>query len=101
MGAENSFVEKQQQQIDLLTKTAEKRYTELLQKNPEIIQRIAQKHIASYLGITAQSLSRIRNSKWEFVFYHRVIFCQNPYSTFALSFKNKIKNDESNCSSIV
>ncbi len=63
LGAENSFVEKQQQQIDLLTKTAEKRYTELLQKNPEIIQRIAQKHIASYLGITTQSLSRIRNSK--------------------------------------
>jgi len=61
IGAENSFIEKQQQQIDLLTKTAEQRYEELLQKSPEIIQRIAQKHIASYLGITTQSLSRIRN----------------------------------------
>ncbi len=60
-GAENSFVEKQQQQIDLLTKTAEQRYQELMNKNPEIINRIAQKHIASYLGITTQSLSRIRN----------------------------------------
>jgi len=56
------FVEKQQQQIDLLTKTAEQRYQELMNKNPEIIQRIAQKHIASYLGITTQSLSRIRNN---------------------------------------
>jgi CRP/FNR family transcriptional regulator, anaerobic regulatory protein len=62
LGAENSFVEKQQQQIDLLTKTAEQRYQELTNKNPEIIQRIAQKHIASYLGITTQSLSRIRNN---------------------------------------
>ena len=63
LGAENSFIEKQQQQIDLLTKTAEQRYKELMNKNPEIIQRIAQKHIASYLGITTQSLSRIRNNK--------------------------------------
>ena len=62
LGAENSFVEKQQQQIELLTKTAEQRYEELINKNPELIQRIAQKHIASYLGITTQSLSRIRNS---------------------------------------
>jgi CRP/FNR family transcriptional regulator, anaerobic regulatory protein len=61
LGTENSFVVKQQQQIDLLTKTAEQRYHELMNKNPELIQRIAQKHIASYLGITTQSLSRIRN----------------------------------------
>ncbi|MBK6266089.1 Crp/Fnr family transcriptional regulator [Marivirga sp. S37H4] len=60
IGAESSFVEKQQQQIDLLMKTAEQRYNELFKKNPELIQRIAQKHIASYLGITTQSLSRIR-----------------------------------------
>lgn len=60
IGAESSFVEKQQQQIDLLIKTAEQRYNDLLLKNPKLIQRIAQKHIASYLGITTQSLSRIR-----------------------------------------
>ncbi len=60
IGAEHSFVEKQLQQIDLLTKTAEQRYHELLLKNPSLIKRIAQKHIASYLGITTQSLSRIR-----------------------------------------
>ncbi len=59
-GAESSFVEKQQQQIDLLTKTAEQRYAELLRKSPEIVQRLPQKHIASYLGVTPQSLSRIR-----------------------------------------
>lgn len=61
ISAETSFVEKQQQQIELLTKTAEERYEILQDKFPNIDQRIAQKHIASYLGITPQSLSRIRN----------------------------------------
>jgi len=59
----NSIVEKQQKQIDLLTKTAEQRYEELMNENSQVIQRISQKHIASYLGITTQSLSRIRNNK--------------------------------------
>lgn len=58
--AEGAYVEKQQQQIDLLLKTAEQRYIDLLNKQPDIIQRTHQKHIASYLGITTQSLSRIR-----------------------------------------
>lgn len=58
--AEDSFVKKQKQQIDLLLKTAEERYKELLERHPDIIQRTPQKHIASYLGITTQSLSRIR-----------------------------------------
>lgn len=61
ISAESSFIDKQQQQIELLTKTAEERYHILAQKFPNIHQRVAQKHIASYLGITPQSLSRIRN----------------------------------------
>ncbi len=58
--AEDSFVKKQKQQIDLLLKTAEERYRELLERHPDIVQRTPQKFIASYLGITTQSLSRIR-----------------------------------------
>jgi CRP-like cAMP-binding protein len=41
----------------------QKRYFDLLENNPEIIKRIPQHYIASYLGITAVSLSRIRNKK--------------------------------------
>ena len=41
----------------------QKRYNELMKTNPEIIQRIPQHYIASYLGITPVSLSRIRNKK--------------------------------------
>lgn len=60
ISAESSFVEKQQQQIDLLTKSNEERYHILCEKFPKIELRVAQKHIASYLGITPQSLSRLR-----------------------------------------
>ncbi|MCD8540629.1 MAG: hypothetical protein LRY55_13345 [Leadbetterella sp.] len=61
--AEALFIHKQQQQTDILTKTAEERYSELQAKQPRVIQRTPQKHIASYLGITPQSLSRIRNKQ--------------------------------------
>ncbi|MCB0640520.1 MAG: Crp/Fnr family transcriptional regulator [Phaeodactylibacter sp.] len=60
LAAEGLFIHKQAQQIDVLTKTASTRYAELLEKQPEIIRRTPQKYIASYLGITPQSLSRIR-----------------------------------------
>jgi CRP-like cAMP-binding protein len=43
-----------------ITETADQRYDALLKTNPEIFQQAALKHIASYLGITDTSLSRIR-----------------------------------------
>lgn len=60
VAAEMSFVGKQQQQIQLLTLSAKERYRIMLQTFPNIQNRIAQNHIASYLGITPQSLSRIK-----------------------------------------
>ncbi len=42
--------------------TAEERYIALLQDHSEIVQRVPQKYIASYLGITPVSLSRIRSN---------------------------------------
>lgn len=60
VAAEMSFVGKQQQQIELLTRSAKERYELLLKQYPNIQNRIAQNHLASYLGITPQSLSRIR-----------------------------------------
>jgi CRP-like cAMP-binding protein len=40
--------------------TAEERYQSLLDQAPDVIRRIPLKYISSYLGITQQSLSRIR-----------------------------------------
>ncbi len=45
---------------DLQFRTAQERYNILLEKHPAIIQRAPLGKIASYLGITQQSLSRIR-----------------------------------------
>lgn len=60
VAAESLFIHKQAQQIDLLKLTAEERYLKLLKRQPEIILRTPQKHIASYLGVTPESFSRIR-----------------------------------------
>jgi len=46
--------------LSTITETAETRYAQLLHTNPEIFQYATLKNIASYLGITDTSLSRIR-----------------------------------------
>lgn len=60
IGDQKALVEKEKKQIELMPHNAEERYIGLLQSRPELIQRISQKDIASYLGISTQSLSRIR-----------------------------------------
>jgi CRP-like cAMP-binding protein len=40
---------------------AAERYNDLLKNNPEIIQRVPSKHIASYLGISLETLSRVKS----------------------------------------
>lgn len=54
------FLRKQQEQINLLTLSPEERYINLISQRPEIFQRTPLKIIASYLGLTAESLSRLR-----------------------------------------
>lgn len=46
--------------LSMQISTPEQRYAELLKRRPGLIQRIPQYYIASYLGITSVSLSRIR-----------------------------------------
>lgn len=50
----------QQLFLSRIRNTPQQRYEELLEHNPEIIMHIPQHYIASYLGITSVSLSRIR-----------------------------------------
>lgn len=46
-----------------LKNSPQQRYEELIAKYPHIVQRVPQHYIASYLGITSVSLSRIRNRR--------------------------------------
>jgi CRP-like cAMP-binding protein len=60
---EESHVDLVQRLESLQFHTAEERYKLLLKKSPAILQRVPLKYIASYLGITQVSLSRIRAQK--------------------------------------
>jgi CRP-like cAMP-binding protein len=48
--------------MDIHTKSAEARYLKLMAEHPAIFQKAKLSHIASFLGITQQSLSRIRKN---------------------------------------
>ncbi|QNH63715.1 Crp/Fnr family transcriptional regulator [Hymenobacter sediminicola] len=57
---QRSLVAMQRRLIGVLSVPAEARYQEFLQLYPTLAQRLPQRHIAAYLGITPESLSRIR-----------------------------------------
>lgn len=61
--AEQYFTESAKKASQLANLKAEERYEILMSEKQEILQRIPQYHIASYLGIKPQSLSRIRAKK--------------------------------------
>ncbi|HAS39486.1 MAG TPA: Crp/Fnr family transcriptional regulator [Microscillaceae bacterium] len=48
--------------MSIHTETAEERYLKLMKEHPLIFQKAKLSHIASFLGITQQSLSRIRKN---------------------------------------
>lgn len=58
--AEQQFLEMERRYIQLQRDAAVKRYTTLLQQQPEYLQMIPLQYLASYLGITQRHLSRIR-----------------------------------------
>lgn len=49
----------------MITSTPEERYTQLMMERPDLLNRVPQHMIASYLGITPESLSRIRKRLWQ------------------------------------
>jgi CRP-like cAMP-binding protein len=49
--------------LSRIKNSPEERYKELMEQSPHILQRVPQHYIASFLGITSVSLSRIRNRK--------------------------------------
>jgi CRP-like cAMP-binding protein len=57
---EANFVATQRRITESLSTSAEERYLKFIKMYPKLIEQVSQNHIASYLGITPQSLSRIR-----------------------------------------
>ncbi|OPC66470.1 Crp/Fnr family transcriptional regulator [Elizabethkingia bruuniana] len=61
--AERGLAFQQRRMIANLTLSAEERYDDFLFKYPHIVQRLPQYALASYLGMTTEFLSKIRNNK--------------------------------------
>jgi CRP-like cAMP-binding protein len=57
---EANHVATHQRILDSLSASAEERYLKFVKTYPQLIEQVSQNQIASYLGITPQSLSRIR-----------------------------------------
>jgi CRP-like cAMP-binding protein len=57
---QRSFIVSQRRLNSTISNTAEKRYEEFADNHPQFIQRFPQHLIASFLGITKETLSRIR-----------------------------------------
>ncbi|OAD90724.1 cyclic nucleotide-binding protein [Aequorivita soesokkakensis] len=60
MSMEGDFGEQQEALAKFMTSSPEERYKNLLETRPDLIQRVPQYHLASYLGVKPESLSRIR-----------------------------------------
>ena len=58
-----SYIFLQNRLVSILSKTADENYEELVQLHPELIQRLPQYHISSYLGVTSVFLSKILSKR--------------------------------------
>lgn len=58
---ESYYIDLQERLISFLSLSADERYQQLLEKYPDIEDRVKLGHIASYLGMTQETLSRVRS----------------------------------------
>lgn len=58
--AENSLVSHQERLMDNLSLTAEERFEKFCSKYPTLIQKVPQKQIASYIGVTPEFFSKMK-----------------------------------------
>lgn len=57
---ERMFIKKEQREASFLLDSPEMRYQKLIKETPHFVQRVPLKYLASYMGITPETLSRIR-----------------------------------------
>lgn len=60
--AEQQYIEMEQRVLMLQREPAEVRYERLMEKQPDLLQKVPLQYIASYLGITKRHLSRLRQN---------------------------------------
>lgn len=59
---EDFVLQQMEREIDILTASAKERYNRVLKRSPQLFQQIPDKHIANYLRMTPETLSRLKKS---------------------------------------
>lgn len=59
---ENQIFKIDDYRVDLLTNSPEQRYAKLLKQEPDLLQKVPVKYLASFLGISSRHMSRIRSN---------------------------------------
>jgi CRP-like cAMP-binding protein len=59
---ENLVVQQLEREIDILTSSPKERYERVLKRSPQLFQEIPLRHIANYLRMSAETLSRLKKS---------------------------------------
>lgn len=57
---QNAYIREQQRVLDTISLSTEERYLRFIAKYPQIVERVTQKQIASYLGVTPEFLSSVK-----------------------------------------
>jgi CRP-like cAMP-binding protein len=60
---QNAFVANQKRVLDSISQSAEERYLAFIQKYPDLEKRLSQQQVSLYLGITPETISRIRKNQ--------------------------------------
>jgi CRP/FNR family transcriptional regulator, anaerobic regulatory protein len=61
--SEQLYIKRTMQQLSFITMTASGRYEDLLLRHPGLVQQIPQKYLSTFLGISPETLSRLRSLK--------------------------------------
>lgn len=59
---EDLVLQQMEREIDILTSSPKERYNRVLKRSPQLFQQIPNKHIANYLRMTPETLSRLKKS---------------------------------------
>jgi len=59
---ENLVLQQMEREIDILTNSPKERYERVLKRSPQLFQEIPNRHIANYLRMSAETLSRLKKS---------------------------------------
>ena len=59
---ENLVIQQLEREIDILTSSPKERYERVLKRSPQLFQEIPNRHIANYLRMSAETLSRLKKS---------------------------------------